>query len=272
VPNNFLENHFVRVGINPNAGGVINYLAPVGSGHSLVNTHDLGRNIQQSYYGSPDGSTWNGQPWTWNPVQGGSSTGQPSTLLDLRNDGRTLYAKTMPRHWATGADLPGVTMEEWITLDNQIVHVHYRMHYEGRTSHPAAEQEMPAVFLDHRLITLAYYNGPTPWTGAPLTRGKPADKNQYDNITENWAAYLNESDWGVGVYVPEVSRMTFYVIRDDKKGCAYLAPIKKFAIVPGLTVDYDVYLRIGGVKEIRNAFYNIHSRQQRRVAPLSPSR
>jgi hypothetical protein len=28
--------------------------------------------LQQSYYGDADGSSWNGQPWCYNPVQGGS--------------------------------------------------------------------------------------------------------------------------------------------------------------------------------------------------------
>src|SRR5258708_3351020 len=77
----YLQNNFVEVGINPNAGGVISFLAPKGSVHSLINGYDLGRYIQQSYYGGPDGSTWAGKPWTWNPVQGGSTARQPAKLL-----------------------------------------------------------------------------------------------------------------------------------------------------------------------------------------------
>ncbi|EEF58793.1 hypothetical protein [Pedosphaera parvula] len=264
----YLQNNFVEVGINPSAGGAISFLAPKGSVHTLVNTYDLGRYIQQSFYGGPDGSTWNGKPWSWNPVQAGSATGQPSKLLDFKNYGRFLYAKTLPKHWATGADIPDLIMEEWISLDNQIVRVHYRMHYTGRIVHPPADQEMPAAFLDHRLETLTYYKGPAPWTAAPLTRIKPAPINQYDDIPENWAAYLNENNWGVGVYTPGVSRLTFYFVGDKKSGSAYLAPIKTLPITPGMTLDYDVYLRVGSITEIRNSFYKIHSQLQR--GPMRP--
>jgi hypothetical protein len=267
----FLQNHFVKVGINPAAGGAISFLAPVGSGHTLVNTYDLGRYIQQSYYGRPDGSTWAGKPWSWNPVQGGSAAGHPATMTDFKNNGRFIYARTIPKHWATGADLSGVTMEQWISLDNQIVHVHYRMQYTGAAPHPPADQEMPAVFLDHRLETLAYYKGLLPWTAAPVIRFKPGPVNQYDDIPENWAAYLNESNWGVGVYAPGVTRMTFYRVPDDKSACSYLAPIKTFPIVPGTTVDYDVYLRLGSLNDIRQSFYKIHARLQRgKIRPGIP--
>jgi hypothetical protein len=259
----FLQNRFVKVGINPNAGGAISFLAPIDSGHNLVNTYDFGRYIQQSYYGGPDGSTWANKPWSWNPVQGGSATGQPSQLLEYKNKGKFIYAKTVPKHWATGENIPDVIMEEWISLENQIVRIHFRMHYTGRVVHPPADQELPAVFLDHRLETLAYYKGPLPWTAAPLTHIKPTAINQYDDIPENWASFVNERNWGVGVYVPGVSRITYYSRGDDKSSCSYLAPIKTFPIIPRTVIDYDVFLRVGSLVEIRNSFYKVHSQLQR---------
>ncbi|MDB6123962.1 MAG: hypothetical protein JWQ71_2955, partial [Pedosphaera sp.] len=65
-----------------------------------------------------------------------------------------------------------------------------------------------------------------------------------------------------------VTNMTFYLVNpksDSKKidlqknnGCAYLAPIQTIPIRPGTVIDYDVYLRLGPVQEIRNAFYQLH--------------
>jgi len=133
------------------------FLLPWIQGHNLVNTYDLGRYIQQSYYGGPNGSTWANKLWSWNPVQGGSATGQPSQLLDYKSNGRSIYAKTVPKHLAAGVDIPDVIMEEWINLDNQVVRIHFHMQYTGRVALPPADQEMPAVFLDHRLETVAYY-------------------------------------------------------------------------------------------------------------------
>jgi hypothetical protein len=51
-------------------------------GKSLVNGYDCGRGLQQSYYGCWDGSCWPpGKSWLYNPVQCGSWTDKPSTVM-----------------------------------------------------------------------------------------------------------------------------------------------------------------------------------------------
>lgn len=43
-------------------------------------------------------------------------------------------------------------------------------------------------------------------------------------------------------------------------GCSYFAPIKQFAITPGFVYEYDVYLIIGRVDEIRAAAYRLQGK------------
>jgi len=68
----YLDNGEVRLGVNLNAGGCIGWFSVSGSQDNLLNAYDVGRYVQQSYYGDEDGSDWNGKPWRYNPVQGGS--------------------------------------------------------------------------------------------------------------------------------------------------------------------------------------------------------
>lgn len=103
-------------------------------------------------------------------------------------------------------------MEERITLDGRIARIHYtfRNTGPGATDHPATSQEMPAVFVDYALKNLVYYDGSSPWTGGPLRRDVPGWPNEERTRTEHWAAYVDDSDWGIGVYTPGTPLSTTY--------------------------------------------------------------
>ncbi len=277
----YLDNGQVRLGVDRAAGASIGFFGESATGRNLLNHYDKGRFIQQSYYGAKDGSDWNGKAWRWNPVQGGGWRGEPARTLAFTNTVNTLFAKTLPKHWATGVDLPEVVMEERIELRGRVAHMRFRMSYgssperpltpalspgggegdrkAGATNHPPAHQELPAVFADFALTNLVYYKGDAPWTGGALTRRVPGWPNEYDKgLAENWAAYVDARDWGLGVFVPGTTEMTFY--RHPGKagpagsGCSYLAPIRTLAITNGFKLEYDVFLAIGTVGELRAQF------------------
>ncbi len=258
----YLDNGQVRLGLDRAAGASIGFFGESATGRNLLNHYDKGRFIQQSYYGAKDGSDWNGKPWRWNPVQGGGWRGEPARTLVFTNTATTLYAKTLPKHWATGADLPEVVLEEWLTLTNRLAHLRFRMTYSGTANHPPAHQELPAVFADFALTNLVYYRGNAPWTGGVLTRRVPGWPNEYDKgLSENWAAYVDARDWGLGVCVPGTTEMTFYrnagQAGPDGPGCSYFAPIRTLAITNGFKLDYEVFLAIGTVSELRNQFRSL---------------
>ena len=255
----YLDNGKLRLGVIRSSGGAIAFLAQSGSTRNLLNHFDRGRLVQQSYYGDSDGSLWDKRPWRYNPVQGGDYRGKSPRLLELRSDSTSLYSKSIPLHWATGTDLPECVMEQWITLEGSIVHARFQMTYSGTTTHSAHHQEIPAIFVDASLATLVTYTGTAPWTGAALTRHTPAAANEYIKITENWVAYVDAEDFGVGAYIPIATDATCYrFLGGSGSDCSYVAPITTFALKPGLKFTYDAYFAIGSAEQLREKFSTVH--------------
>jgi len=269
----FLENNHVRIGVDLDSGGGIYSFSQKYPAQNLLNHHDTGRFIQQSYYGNKDGSQWLGSPWRWNPVQGGGCHGERAKVLDSVIDSSRIYVKTEPRLWATGAEVPAATMEEWISLQGKVAHIHFKFTYTGNKSNEVTTQELPAVFMDYDLPNLVFYAGTKPWTKGPLTRKVPGWPNESARADENWAAFVDANDWGLGVYFPGTSDMTTYRFSPSKlttgpngNACSYFAPTQKLAITPGWTHEYDIWLMIGTVSEIRDVFYTLH-----RMIPSEPT-
>lgn len=261
----FLDNGQVRLGVKKTSGAGIAWFSE-SQGRNLVNHWDHGRLIQQSYYGNEDGSLWAKQPWRWNPVQGGDYRGKPAQVLDLQTRTNWLYAKTLPKHWANGADLTNTVMEQWITLTGRVAHVRYKFTYTGTEKHSEQDQEIPAFFVEPDLETLVVYTGDKPWTGdTNLHRSKPGWPNESRAFTEPWAAYVGTNDFGIGAYVRAAKNLTCYRFGDgDPKhgSCSYFAPLTRFSVVPGFVWEYDLYVTIGSINEIRQRFTEIH-RQHR---------
>ena len=56
----FISGGSLRLGVDLGAGGSLFHLSQAPDHRNLVNHHDRGRFIQQSYYGDPDRSFWRG--------------------------------------------------------------------------------------------------------------------------------------------------------------------------------------------------------------------
>ena len=251
----FIDNGELRLGVKKSSGAGIAFLAMSATGENVINHWDRGRLVQQSYYGAKDGSMWDKQ-------QGGGWKHEPARVLELQAEKASLYAKTMAKHWATGADLPEVIFEQWITLTGRVAHVKFRMTYTGTNVHPKTTHELPAVFVEPQYDTLLVYGGTNAWKGDALNRSKPGWPNESRKFTEHWAAYVNTNDFGVGAFVPVADELTCYRFGDGKRehgSCSYFAPVTRFAITPGLKFEYDVWLTIGSADDIRARFASIHS-------------
>lgn len=265
----FLDNGHVRLGVNLDAGGSIGWFSHSHSSANLLNAFDHGRYVQQSYYGDTDGSEWNGKPWRYNPVQGGSWKGVPATVLEKKEAKDSLYVKTKPRHWASGTEVDDVVFEQWLTLDGGLARLKFRMTFTGTAEHKPTHQELPAVFVAPRCDTLVFCEKGSPaWSGAPLVRRQPGPPDSKDAIVkfaEPWAAWVDAEGQGLGVYFPHADFATTYRVRDTGAGdCSYLAPLQTFALKPGLVFEYDVVLAAGTVEQIRAVFTKLH--QQREAA------
>lgn len=251
----FLQNDQLKIGINLNAGACIGWLSTTKEPEkNVLNTFDPGRYVQQSYYGDPDGSDWNGKPWRYNPVQGGDWHGLPSDVLEFKAYSPTsLYARIKPRHWTTGKLLEDVVMEQWITLEGPLARVRFKMTYSGSAAHKAHHQELPAFFVEPEFGTLAYVEG-EPWKNGPPTRRNPGEKNEYLKLTEHWAAWLNADDYGVGIFSPACDEATCYRVPGLTGSCSYLAPIKTMALTPGFIFEYEAFMGIGKLQDLRSWF------------------
>lgn len=267
----FIDNGTIKLGVDTSRGACIGWFSPSG-GADLLNYYDNGRFMQQSYYGDADGSYWNTTPWNYNPVQGGGWRSEwPSLLLSFSNTGNRIYAKTRPCHWATGAQLPEVVMEEWISLKGSVAHVHYKMTYSGASAVTFRAQEMPAVFVDFGLTDLVFYSGRLPWKNDTLTSvtvppTSPPVGVAY-NRSEHWAAYVHPVHrGGIGVYTPEAVAMTSYRFQSQSgttgptgASCSYFAPVRFFTLKSGCSVEYDLFITTGTDTDIRTKFYDVHA-------------
>ncbi|MFM7056119.1 MAG: hypothetical protein ACKO2P_04260, partial [Planctomycetota bacterium] len=200
----WLGNRSLRVGLLQSSGGAIGWLGTPASGQNLINHFDRGRLVQQSWYGREDGSDWNGRPWRWNPVQGGDWKGKSARITARQTSETTAFIRTQPLHWATGTPVPTAAMEQTLKLDRDILHIRFRFHYSGDIAHPPRHQELPAVFVNPRLRHLVIAKGDSPWTGAKLTRSQPGWPNEYLELVEPWAAWVDDTDWGLGCCVPRI--------------------------------------------------------------------
>ena len=266
----YITNGIVQIGVDLERGGSIFHFSQVSDKRNLLNHNDEGRFVQQSYYGDEDGSKWNGNAWRWNPVQGGSWEGKKATVTYKNITDNKISITTTPMHWASGESLTDCTMKEVITLEGDCAHITYRFSYNGTKNHKARHQEMPAVFCDYDLVTLVYYKGSSPWTGGALTRVVPQNlsdgaTNQYATRGEEWSAYVDADDYGIGVYTPGTTQITYYTFGHGpggaaKPSCSYFSPIRTLAITSGMELVYDVYLTIGTTDQIRSRFKALHDK------------
>lgn len=160
--------------------------------------------------------------------------------------------------------------------------VRFSMRYKGPEAHPNAHQEVPAVFLHRKLGVLVTYTGKKPWQKDALTRVKPGKVGEYFKPTEHWAAYIDEAtSFGVGIYSPIATQLVAYRIGPDnsakRSDVSYLAPLVTAHIQPNTVFEYDAYITVGHVDEIRTRFGELASKVQGTTQPgayqkpLSPS-
>lgn len=256
----WLGNRSFRVGLLRDSGGAIGWISPAGASRSVVNSFDRGRLVQQSWYGDEDGSSWNGRPWRWNPVQGGDWKGRSATILKQTVSESEAVVQTRPVHWANGSDIDDVLMTQKVSLQGPLIRIDYRFQYHGSRAHQPRHQELPAVFTAPEYSRLAVCTSERPWTDAPLHLRTPGWPNEYVSMTEHWAALLNADGWGLGCCVPRASQLTCYTAGQgpgDPGACAYFAPIDTIAVIPGFDMRWTVWLTLGEVAEIRRRFRDI---------------
>ncbi len=262
---NFLDNGKIRIGVDLDIGGTITFLSRSKDGANLINSHDLGRQVQQSYYSGPRpfGKAHRGwKNWPWNPIGSGDVYNHPGRVVEHSNDGKILYVKTIPMQWALD-NVPGeCTFETWITLENANAHLRCRLnnHRPDKSQYPAQGQELPAVYSIGKLHRLFTYEGDRPFQGQPLRQIQNAGPPWANwKATENWAALVDDRGIGVGVIHPGVySFIGGFHGKPDSGGpkddpTGYIAPVRKEILDHNIVYEYRYILTVGTLDDIRAA-------------------
>ena len=261
----FVENEFVRVGVDADCGGAICWISEQGSDRNVVNTKDMGRYIQQSYYaGEKRNRQTEGQspfwsPFPWNPLQAGDYYGNRSLVMDLKIEGQALYVKTRPMLWDMNHEYADAYFETWIELDGKEVIYHGKLtRFEGDETwgmqgHP---QELPACYLSSDLNQFFSYTGNEIWNYH--LNSIPSKKVWEDWIThESWIACVDTSLWGFSVYFPGVATFSggFYNGADAIDSTSYFAPRLQVELQPFDDFEFRVYFNLGPLNEMMHRIY-----------------
>jgi hypothetical protein len=279
-----LNNDTLHLKLDLTRGGAIKYISKSGLTRSVVNIADEGRYIQQSYYAGntlnriADGQNPAWSPWSWNPIQVGDSYRNRAQILEHSKSGNTLYVKCIPMLWDMNNKPAEAEMEQWTTLSGNVVKVHCKLtchrtddiYGEGISNH----QELPAVYPISALKNLYTYFGGFPFTGGALANPKVINLasgfwGKYENnmVTENWMAFVDDNKWGLGVYTPVCTDFLAgmagspgYEATDGST--SYIAPVKRVALYKNSIFEYDYYLVVGSLNQIRSQIYALKGVQE----------
>lgn len=250
----------------------------VNSNVNLINRHDPGRLVQQSYYGTMSGDyecgEFMGNTWSYNPVQGGNQFNDNSKIVDIKCDENSIYIKCQPLDWAKEKEhITPSYMEAYYTIENSLVHVSCRFVDFSGYPERISDQEIPAFYCIEPFNRFVYYGGDKPWTGDELSCEPelifwPDAGYPKFNSTENWSAFIGEFDdsFGIGLYTPNETLYLAGVYDREKTTntdpsvdipTSYIALTKYTTIENYTPFEYDYYLTTGSANEIRNNFSTI---------------
>ena len=280
----YIDNGRFKLGVDMGWGGTINYMEDLSKKvdglTNLVNKHDTGRLIQQSYYGTGaiegefEWGSFNGSDkWPYNPVQGGGQGNSASRLVDVVVGDNYVYIKAQPMDWGKVGSITPSYMENYYILEEDYIRVDNRFVDFSGWEHPFAGQELPALYTVSYLDTFIWYGGVKPWTGDAVSVRDDLNfwgDSKYvgdctfpirENNTETWCAWINtDIDFGIGLYVPNVDRLKAgRYVYNGSKGASdnptnYVAPYNTMKLVSYEPLEYSYLLTTGTAEEIRATF------------------
>ncbi|MFC1766506.1 hypothetical protein ACFL6U_31060 [Planctomycetota bacterium] len=258
-----LDNGTVKIGINRPMGASITWLSWQVYPKNMVNIHDPGRLIQQSYYAGnrldrkAEGQIPAWSPWTWNPIQGGGTGSWARVKAFARLDDNTLYAETVPKLWDMPNEEAAALMRQWTRFEPNmpnVVVVRCELvcqRDENDRWGPAAlrPQEVPACYFTRNFNTVKSYVGDGQWRVETQPPGPPWGKA---HPPRKAMALFNAVGQGVAVFSPIATQHWNYGphaggLSDDPEAgpCMHVAPIDRVHLGPRSTYRYQYWLIVG---------------------------
>ena len=241
----YIENDHYKAGVNLQWGGGLSWFEDKTNGAygNLLNNHDTGRLVQQSYYGPQEiegyeNAVYVDTEWSYNPVQGGDQYGNHSKLVAVEQSENEIRVVCRPLDWAQNNMLTQTYYTNVYQLTDKGLDVKNTAVDFLQTPWVDKEQELPAFYTISALGNFWFYDGDQPWTG---------DELRVERELPFWAGK------------PAFSDATNYV-----------APLGVFALEFDEPHSYYYYLTAGSVEEIRATFQsgdNLKGGNFRRVFP-----
>ncbi len=262
-----------RIGLEAQWGGSIVEVSL--NRTNFVNMHDTGREIQAAQY---DGNAqYQSGAFGWNPVKGVDEYNQGSPVLAQSGTSDSLYIKGQGYQWnpddkggGPGQPVSGDTYSETITTAESAhaftFKVHFKVTHFGTDQHADVLQEFPAVYANLEYSRFARYGGTKPWTNDPISfTTMPILPNGSPPLyaPEQWAAFVNNSDLGLSVFIPGVAPyfLGFAAAGDPGPtgfGTNYFNALTIYSFGPNSVLEGDVYAVAGDYKHARQVIYDLH--------------
>lgn len=269
----FLDNGEVRIGMDLALGGAVTFISSKDHPGNIINSADLGRQIQMSHYSGPwpfeVGAKKPHKAWAglgWNPIQTGDCYLNPSKVVTYTNDGKELYIRCIPMQWPL-ENVPGDCLfETWTSLEGPVIHMRYRCtnQRQDKTQYRPCPQELPAVYTISKLWRLMSYTGDRPFAHGTLTHvtndwHRPWPWTRF-TASEGWAALVDDNDWGLGVYKADGGEFHGGIhgngrSEDPKHGStAYVAPIHMENFDHNIVYEHRTEFMVARLEDIRTRF------------------
>ncbi len=264
----FLDNQETKVGIDKSKGASITWLSSKDHPGNMVNIHDPGRLIQQSYYAgkridrTADGQSKDWSPWSWNPIQGGGVGSWARVVRFEKLADGTLFGETIPKLWDMPDEAAQAIMHQWTGFepgmpDVVVVRNEFIANRDpGDRWGPASlnPQEVPACYFTRNFEHFMSYLGDGKWRketqppGPPWGRATPPRKSM---------ACFNADGLGVAVFSPTSGDLWNFgphgnPLTDDPSGgpCVHVAPVSRVLLGPSSTYEYRYWLVVGDQQTI----------------------
>eukprot|EP00039_Didymoeca_costata_P005862 m.85323 g.85323 ORF g.85323 m.85323 type:complete len:338 (+) comp13004_c0_seq4:143-1156(+) len=285
----YADNGVIKVGADLERGGSITYLSQSGTDNNVINSHDMGREVQLSFYGGPNfynpptpkypggacDKLFGGVPWPWNPIGAGDVDGNKGQILNITQSttSHNYSILTRPLQWACHNVSCECEFGQTVSLDTpagtgiKIVSTLYN-HRSDKTDYSGHSQELPAVYTNGPYYRLITYIGDKPWTNdatheyvtgfrGPGAKGGAWIPGAF-TPTEGWAALVDTDNWGLGVINFDTPQFLGGFSGPKGHGgpsdgpTGYIAPINTVTLPWNVTYSFTSYLVLGDLATIRS--------------------
>ena len=208
-------------------------------------------------------------------IQVGDAYRNRAQILSFQKNKNELYVKCIPMLWDMNNRPAEAEMEQWTRLEGNVLKVRNRL-----TCHRTdtlygdgilSDQELPAVYPVSALNNLYTYTGSLPFTTDKMNQLEVVKLSsgfwgRYKNVSEHWMAFVDDNLWGMGVYNPKCVNFLAGMAgvpgkEADDGSTSYIAPVKKEVLNMNSVYEYEYYIIIGTIEEIRSKVYELNGKQ-----------